>query len=322
MIYTKKFSTFTYRRETLLPIGLFVIGARMLILFLFLTFLSCSGGLLDNPIVMDHASQSPYITKVFDYQYAPGQHASVVPSDSNGKSFIGVPWSNGKSYTSLGGWGGYIIAGFDHSVMNEAGPDLAVFTQPSVSSEPGIVYIMADSNKDGVPNDGEWLQIKGSEYDNSETIHNYQVTYFKPVGSGFVTWKDNQGKSGALIPHFGVDSWWWSGNGDKTSITFAGEKLPDIYINTSKDPEVDLWMPRPGLFKYGYAECYENLDYNSTLKANYLEISNAVNSTGSAVKLASFDFIKIQNGVFQVAGWLNEVSTEISGAADIHMLEK
>jgi hypothetical protein len=268
------------------------------------------------------SNPSAYISKIFDYQYGPGQHALLIAPNEKCNAFIGEPWTNGKSFTYLGGWGGYIIAGFDHAVNNTNGPDIAVYTQPSVGSEPGVVYVMADTNNDGIPNDGLWLELKGSEYDNPETIHNYQVTYFKPGPSGYVTWKDNQGKSGSLIPEFGSESWWWSGYGDKSSITFTGEKLPDAYENTSKDPAVELWLQRAGLFQYGYAECYDNADYNARLKANFLDISSAVGASGKPVNLTKINFIKVQSSVFQQSGWLNEISTEISGAADIHLLDK
>ncbi|HEY5509617.1 MAG TPA: hypothetical protein VIK10_01180 [Prolixibacteraceae bacterium] len=268
------------------------------------------------------SNSSAYISKIFDYQYGPGQHASLISPTDKGDNFVGEPWTQNKSFLSLGGWGGYVVAGFDHPVVNTNGPDIAIFTQPSVSSEPGVVYVMEDVNQDGLPNDGPWIEIRGSEYNNPETIHSYQVTYFKPGPSGYVTWKDNQGNSGSLIPGFGTDSWWWSGYADKSSVTFTGEKLPDAYENTSKDPAVEFWLQRSGLFQYGYAECYDNADYNVKLKANFLDISSAVDASGKPVILTKINFIKVQSSVFQIAGWLNEISTEISGAADIHLLDK
>jgi len=298
-------------------IGAFLaFGITSLILF------SCAKDISGVSELVSLTGSSPYIAKVFDYQYGPGQHASLIPSSEKAASFVGEPWSNGKSFTSLGGWGGYLIAGFDHAVSNANGPDIAIYTQPSVSSEPGVVYVMTDTNNDGLPNDGSWYELKGSEYNNSETIHNYQVTYYKPTVSGYITWKDNKGHQGTLVPGFGSESWWWSGYGDKSSITFDGERLPDAYINTAKASEEELWMVRPGLFQFGYAECYFNTDCNSKLKANFLDISSAVDASGQPVNLSKINFIKVQSGVFQVAGWLNEISTEISGAADIHLLDK
>lgn len=264
---------------------------------------------------------SPYITKVFDYQYGPGQHAALISSNWKGNDFIGQPWIGTKLYTSLGGWGGYIIAGFDHTVKNSDGADFAIFTQPGPASEPAVVFVMNDANNDGIPNDGEWAEIKGSEYNHPETIHDYQVTYYKPASNGNVTWKDNKGNSGELIPVFDSSSWWWSGYGSKTEVVFNGVKLPNAYKNISTQADSENWVVCSGMFTYGYAECYNNLDYNNSLKANVLDISNAVDKAGNKVNLSEISFIKVQSGVFQIAGWLNEISTEISGAADLSLIE-
>lgn len=294
--------------------------ASFLLLALLQGLSSCT-----DQLTMDQkadSGQSPYVSKVFDYQYGPGQHAALVAADAKGNDFIGKPWTAGKSWTSLGGWGGYIVAGFDHSIPNANGPDLAIFTQPSVSSEPGVVYVMKDLNGNGLPDDGAWYEIRGSEYDNPETIRNYEVTYFRPDASGLISWQDNKGRKGTLVPGFSGTSWWWSGYGTKSSVTFTGTRLPDAYRNSSSDPAVELWMPRPGLFRFGYAECYDNQDYNADLKANILDLSMATDPSGHTTGLDKIDFIKVQSGVFQVAGWLNEISTEISGAADIHLLDQ
>jgi len=277
----------------------------------------------DNKTILISAfsNLSPYITKVYDYKYGPGQHASLIPADWKGDNFIGQPWIGSKQYTSLGGWGGYIIAGFDHIVKNVEGADFAIFTQPGPSSEPAVVFVMNDENKDGIPNDGEWAEIKGSEYNHPETIHDYQVTYYKPVGNGNISWKDNKGNSNELKPVFESPSWWWSGYGSKTEVIFAGVKLPNAYKNISTQPDFENWIVNTGMFTSGYAECYNNLDYNTSLKANLLDISNAVDKAGNKVNLSDISFIKVQSGVFQIAGWLNEVSTEISGAADLSLIE-
>jgi len=272
-------------------------------------------------VISAFSNLSPYITKVFDYQYGPGQHATLIPSDWKGNDFIGQPWVGNKLYTSLGGWGGYIIAGFDHTIKNVEGADFAIYTQPGPSSEPGVVFVMNDDNGDGLPNDGEWAEIKGSEYNHPGTIHDYQVTYYKPVGNGNVTWKDNKGNSNELKPVFETSSWWWSGYGNKTEVVFTGVKLPNAYQNVSTQSDTENWIVIPGMFTAGYAECYNNLDYNNSLKANILDISNAVDKSGNKVNLAGISFIKVQSGVFQVAGWLNEISTEISGAADLSLIE-
>ncbi len=264
---------------------------------------------------------SPYITKVFDYKYGPGQHASIISADWNGSDFIGQPWTGSKIYTSLGGWGGYIIAGFDHPINNTTGKDFGVFTQPGPGSEPAVISVMSDVNNDGIPNDGDWLEIKGSEYSNPETIHNYQVTYLKPTINGNVTWNDNLGHHGELIPGFGSTSWWWSGYGTKAEVVFTGEKLPNAYQNTSNNSGQENWALRAGLFSFGYGECYSNLDYNAALKANLFDLSDCVDKNGHSVTVTNISFIKVQSGVFQIAGWLNEISTEVSGAVDLSLID-
>ncbi|WP_153630660.1 PKD-like domain-containing protein [Prolixibacter sp. SD074] len=265
-------------------------------------------------------TSSPYITKVFEYQYGPGQHASILTT-SESNNLVGSPWADGKSFVHLGGWGGYIVAGFDHKVKNRDGYDFAVYAQPGASSEPGVVYVMKDTNGNGKPDDGNWLQLKGSEYDNAETVHNYEVTYYKPANGGNVTWEDNQGNTGELVPNYGTDSWWWAGYGDKTEVNFNGERLPDAYVNTSTNDSTENWALGDGLFAWGYAETYNNQDYDTSLKANRFDISNAVNADGPPANLDGIDFIKVQSSVFQISGWLNEVSTEVSGAADLNMLD-
>lgn len=282
---------------------------------LFNLIISCS-----NNEQLNLKGNSPYITKVFEYVYAPGQHASIIDKDVRGNDFIGKPWTNNNNFTALGGWGGYISAGFDHRVTNVAGNDFAIFTQPGPASEPGVVFVMDDANKDGTPNDGNWIELKGSEFNNSETIHNYQVTYHKPISNGNVTWIDNLGNEGELIPVFDSESWWWQGYGDKTEMAFSGTRLPNAYENNALQDGAENWIIRTGLFTYGYAECYGNTDYNNNLKANLFDISNAIDSSGNPVVLTGINFIKVQSGIFQIAGWLNEISTEISGAADLSLL--
>ena len=285
------------------------------LLFIFLSLISC-----DDQEQFDlKKGNSPYITKVFDYKYAPGQHASLINKDYKGADFIGQPWTNNKSFTSLGGWGGYIIAGFDHLVKNNAGKDFAVYTQPGPASEPAVVFVMQDSNGDLLPNDGNWLELKGSEFANNETIRNYEVTYTKPLTNGNVTWVDNQGDSGELIPVFQSENWWWQGYGNNSNVTFSGVKLPNAYVNNSNQSGVENWGIRPGIFSFGYAECYQNTDYDVDMKANLFDISNAVDAEGNPVTLTGINFIKVQSGVFQIAGWLNEISTEVSGAIDLSM---
>lgn len=270
---------------------------------------------------------SNYITSVFNYHYAPGQYAgNILHTNTNnfvGKpSFLGISTGVMKSAVSLGGWGGYIIGGFDHNIENKSGNDLIVFCGSSPAAEPGIVYVMPDDNNNNLP-DETWYELKGSEWENS--TKNYQLTYHKPTSpNSNITWSDNLGHSGELTAGYGEGSFssfsWWNSENEKTSITFEGTKLPDAYENTG-NANSQNWKVLPNRFSWGYAENANASDYNPTLKGNEFDISHAVDTNGNSISLSSIRFIKIQTGVFQQAGWLNEVSTEVNGAGDLHRLK-
>jgi len=254
----------------------------------------------------------PYCTKVLDYYYAPGQHAYLAKFPD----FV-----NGDSCTQsilLGGWGGFVILAFDHDVLNNDGKDVIIYCGSSVQPEPGIVYMMQDENKNGLA-DETWYEIKGSEYDYSKK--NYQLTYYAPKeADGNVLWRDNEGYSGELT---NSTMWWWKKDDD--SITFRGTLLPEAYCN-SGDADGEYWKVKSDLFRYGYAENGQRgrdaiaEDYSKELRGNVFDISDVVDELGNPVELKTIRFVKIQTGVFQRAGWLGEISTEINGVGDLNLL--
>lgn len=251
------------------------------------------------------------IDTIFDYEYAPGQHALNYAKGDDGSDFKGT--SASSAYILLGGWGGHVDAGFDHSIYNIGGYDFGVFSQPGSGNEPGIVYVMQDANNNGAPDD-TWYELAGSETDSSGYIRGYEVTYYKPGtakngNTSVVSWKDNQGNFDTLV----YARWW---DDTKDSVTFTGTKLPDNKYNVSGS----YWNDISGRFTYGYAENYSGDDYKSSGKYNQFDISDAIDSEGNPVELSYIDFIKVQTGCFFEAGWLGEVSTEVSGAIDLTMV--
>ena len=63
------------------------------------------------------------------------------------------------NWVSLGGFGGYIVVGFDHSIDNSGDYDLGILGNSfSGSSEPGIVWVMQDENGNGLPDD-TWYEL-------------------------------------------------------------------------------------------------------------------------------------------------------------------
>jgi len=269
-------------------------------------FISCKS---DEP-----QDSSTYISEVFEYVYGPGQHAKIAKA-TDISNFVGEP-SNEKGWLYLGGFGGYVIAGFDHNVVNGDSADFEVFALQGASPEPAVVYVMSDDNGDGKPNE-TWYELKGNQFEHSK--RNYWVKYYKAVNdSANITWKDSEGSKGELISGYGSKysaAWWWSAT-TTDSITFYGTRLPDSYDDNSLSGTQN-WVVPKDRFTWGYAENLYGNDFDKTLFANKLDISNAVDAEGKSVNLKSIRFIKVQTGVFQQAGWTNEVSSEIRGAKDL-----
>ncbi|RZK14615.1 MAG: PKD domain-containing protein, partial [Pedobacter sp.] len=144
------------------------------------------------------AGSSPYISKILEFKQAPGQYTNdLIKTDI----LIG---SAGNGLVSLGGYGGYIIFGFDHSVENANGVDLGIYGNPLIGqgfefSEPGIVSVMKDENKNGLADD-TWYELAGSEYSAATTVKNYTITYYRPANAkDDVRWTDNQGREGLIL---------------------------------------------------------------------------------------------------------------------------
>jgi hypothetical protein len=280
-------------------------------LFLLLLFpvllVSCKGS---EP---EQNETDAYISEVFEYVYGPGQHAKDA-AVSDTADFIGKPTDGAWLY--LGGFGGYVIAGFDHNVMDGAGNDFEVYALKGSAPEPAVVYVMSDTNGDGKPNE-TWYELKGSQFDNSK--RNYWVRYYRAVSdTANITWLDSEGSRGYLKCGYGAPNssgWWWPTT-TSDSITLHGTRLPDSYENTTVNG-AQFWTVPTNRFVWGYAENLSGTDYDKALDANKLDILNAVDSLGHAVNLPHIRFLKIQTGIFQQAGWTNEVSSEVRGAKDL-----
>lgn len=277
----------------------------------------------------DAETASRYISMVFDYQPAPGQYINETGSGTKeaAKALIGGT----DALVSLGSFGGFIIAGFDHSIPNKEGADLGIYGNPNTGtstewSEPGIVSVMRDANSNGLPDDGEWYELAGSEYANPQTIKNYTITYSNPKNStADIPWKDNLGNEGWVLRNtYHSQEYYplWASN--QESISFTGSKLPSALlsegINTNKP------------FAWGYADSgsEEFLQIRNAEGRGYntFDISWAVDKNGNKVNLQEIDFIKIytgQNsngspdGAADPSRQVGEVSTEISGAIDLHL---
>lgn len=293
-----------------------------------------------------------YISKVFEFKPAPGQFVNDLPVANDGDSADRV-LSRTNMYLakknadmiSLGAFGGYVVFGFDHSIVNikgkrdfrvlgnafwaEANPNPDAEMRGG-SSEAGVIMVSYDKNKNGLPDD-EWYEIEGAGHNKEKTIRNYEITYFRPDpnkvpvpggGTGtviftdleYIYWKDNQGKDGYLVQNNAYNhslEYWPKWLKDQESITFKGTRLPDNAVDESGNGSYFVQYA----FLYGYADNAPNSDDDSAI-----DIDWAIDKDGNKVKLPAVDFVKVYNGLNQQAGWLGETSTEIMGAVDLHLL--
>lgn len=265
--------------------------------------------------------------KVYEYTPAPGQFinesvfkdiTSADAAASKAQELLRQNAGEKKNYyVSLGAWGGYIVVGFDHSIENKGGNDFSIAgNQFAQSSEPGIVWVMQDTNGNGLPDD-EWYELKGSEYGKPETLTSYAMIYYRPKSDNTgIQWKDNRGNAGTVERNSSHEQGYYPGWIDMESYTLYGTRLA---ANTTRHPITGDYYNNP--YDWGYADnagsdqAAGNVSDGDQRK-NYFKIANAVNADGSAANLKYIDFIKVQTGISQNSGPLGEVSTEVFAFED------
>lgn len=302
------------------------------------------------------ASSTAYITKILDFMPAVGQFTNELPKYETGDTqetmntkVLKNIGNNKRGMISLGSFGGYVVVGFDHTIMNVAGKrDFRVIANAFYSAanpdsnapeggscEPGVIVVAYDANKNGVPDDNEWYEIAGSSHvdptkelwyskavtagNNVKTYTNYEITYHRPTQEPtttegklqYIKWEDNQGQSGYKAKNQFHNQPYFPlwAKGDK--ITFKGTCLPQNGIDESGQGTLYVLYK----FLYGYADNETN-----TKEEAAIDIDWAINDKGQKVNLPGVDFVKIYTGVNQENGWLGECSTEITNVEDLHIL--
>ncbi|MFV0207985.1 cell surface protein [Empedobacter falsenii] len=273
-------------------------------------------------VQQETTTYTKYIAQVFDYLPSVGQFVNKLPAYVEGDTQVEMTAKAGKELIgkeggmiTLGGFGGYVVFGFDHTIMNHANKrDFKVLGNGFAgSSEPGIIMVAYDKNKNGKPDEDEWYEIAGSEYQNPNTIKNYSIVFQKPTvedvipNPEYIKWTDNQGNSGFKTKNiYHKQSYyplWYKQN----ELKFSGTLLPNNYTENN-----GIWTGKQ--YAYGYADNAQNDSEDSNI-----DIDWAVDKNGNPVKLMGIDFIKIYTGTNQEAGWLGEISTEVTGAYDLHL---
>ncbi len=278
------------------------------------------------------ASSSAYFNRVFEYTPAPGQFINETKTGgfdgSQTTPEAAVAYAEDRMrndlFVSLGGFGGYIVVGFDHSIDNLSGYDLAIKGNSfKGSSEPGIVWVMQDENGDGRPND-TWYELKGCETGLECTVQNYEVTYYRPSKPGQpVQWSDNKGKTGEIdyLKQYHNQEYYYPLWIKEDSYTLKGTCLEAR--NYDQSGKGSYWINPE--YEWGYADNASEIDMNPSddkaLKAcNLFDISNAIDSKGVARQLDFIDFVKVQVAVNTKSGWLGEVSTEVFNFIDVSIV--
>ena len=318
----------------------------------------------------------PWLTRVYEYRPAPGQFINTMPMcrvgepvdsvlarchtsicgriDTTTQTFHGqlitridTVWAEGM--ISLGGYGGYVIIGFDHPVLNMHTWDFEIWgnafysdqTSAGGSGEPGIVMVGVDTDGDGVPSDGDkWYELAGSEYYHPETQHDYAITYYRPdegkprtpshvdpnlSDTTYIRWTSNDvnpdSTSGYMSRNtFHPQPYWPLWLQDEETLTFQGAKLRCNARDYGGEDGNAYYVLH--FFDWGYVDNLPNnparVPQEGTVYNPGFKIDWAVDEQGRHVNLSHIDFIKVYNGMNQYCGWLGETSTEVAGGIDYH----
>ena len=316
----------------------------------------------------------PWLTRVYEYRPAPGQFINTMPiarvgepvdsvlarcraaicgyidtvtTTFHGQTITRIDTIWAESMISLGGYGGYVIVGFDHPVVNMHTYDFEIQGNAFVSdresnggsSEPGIIMVGVDMDGDGVPSDGDrWYELAGSEYNHPKTQHNYEITYYRPNenkqrtpsrvdpflnDTTYIRWTSNDVNPDSTSGYMSRNTYhnqpyWPLWLQDDETLTFSGSKLRcnavDLGGNEGKSYYVQYF------FDWGYVD---NLPNYSQLTPDALhnpgfKIDWAVDEQGNHVNLTHIDFIKVYNAMNQYCGWTGETSTEVAAGIDYH----
>ena len=273
-------------------------------------------------------SSSPSVEKVYEFLPAPGQYVNENYTATTMEEACAYALGRIRDsvYVSLGGFGGSIVVGFDHSIRNSGSYDFAIKNNIySNYSEPGIVWVMQDEDGNGLPDD-TWYELKGSEYGLDCTVQDYAVTYYRPEAPGQpVAWTDNRGGSGSidyLVAYHRQDYYYplWV---KEDRYTLRGTRLEAR--NYDQSGRGVYWI-NPD-YGWGYADNYSETDMQpggkegATAGCNHFKISDAVTFDGKPAGLDYIDFVKVQTGLNSKSGWLGEISTEVTDVIDFNLVK-
>ena len=308
-----------------------VIG--LLFIIYYLSICPASAQRMDNV-----AEYSQYIQAVDEFCPAPGQFVNVYPEYEVGDTYQsilekctnGLANHNGE-LVSLGAYGGYITFHFDHSIANVPGQaDVAILGNAMTGgSEPGIVMVSKDVNKNGLPDD-TWYELKGSADEDGRAIYNYRIVYQRPLTENkdevqseiskhvtiekYIPWTDNKGGSGFVHKNEYHKQTYYPQWVDADELIFEGTLLPQNGQNTLTLP-AENWLLSS--FEWGYVDNVPN----ARLADNSFDFDLAVDRNRQSISLDFVDFVRVYCAENQSCGWIGETSTDVLDAYDLHLEE-
>ena len=305
--------------------------------------------------IITYATRNCYATKILEYQPAAGQFRCEVAWDNPVEFF-----ENRERGLSLGALGGYVVLGFDQPIYNNPqnpyGVDFTVegnsfvAAEKGVWTEPGAVQVMEDKNGNGLPDDGEWYELAGSDYWLSTTKRNVELTYYNPHYNDRYTvpwamkWEENgetKYEYGAVVTNnfhkhtFYPDYYynqdnpdesmrWYNPSVSRDSITFTGMTNIRGCIDMRSPSYIEFYS----YSGFGYCDNKGFVKDDSRIAQNPygrpslgetagdgMDISWAVDKDGNYVDLEKIDFVKVYTAGQVIAGWLGEWSTEVLDCA-------
>lgn len=183
----------------------------------------------------------------------------------------------------IGCMGGSAVLGFDHTVVNVPGEDdfkIGAEVDPGMA---GVVYVAYDKNKNGLPDEDEWYELKGERYGTKYDTPNAYTKYFAP---------HDFNKERKILRYNIEDGFGKSG-------TIRGRNPFPGYDDQGNYMEGSGWRKPP--FTLYYKAVGANEDHWGYLcklpgRDNMFNIENAVDEKGNGVHLLGIDFVKVVSG--------------------------
>lgn len=255
---------------------------------------------------------SAYPNKIIDFMPAPGQtikRLGATKEEALNNIFKEMKTGNANIY--MGAFGGYMIVGFDHTILNK--PGYCDFTTKfgGLNVSPSVIWVAYDANGNGQPDDEEWYEIKGSEYGGANDLGIQSYTYeTTKVNKGYA-WATQDGKTGAVTDSEFFGSVmaeveiapWITG----ATFTLTGRQLNP---NINEDDTFKPILP----FAWGYAANQPNGSDQAAI-----DIDWAVDAKGNKANLPGVDFIKVVNAVQGMRPMMGEYRYQVSSIEDLHV---